>query len=230
MMHEKTLDDLLRPISQRLGHTEVPVEIKPLPSNLHPARLTDGLSQKELIELFAEEASKVRVRVYRATSNTLNATLTAIIPAESKVIRSADDRFEAFSLNEALAQHCQHLSVWQPDNASESIATAAHATYGITFADAAIAETGTILQVSRPDSGRSISLLPEEHIALVESSLVVPTLADCLSAYDEAVEKGHMPPSQLCFISGPSATADIELVRVEGVHGPMVVHYVIIDK
>jgi L-lactate dehydrogenase complex protein LldG len=73
--------------------------------------------------------------------------------------------------------------------------------------------------------GRSVSLLPLTHIAVVDAADIVGTMAD----YLRTVDKDALP-SQICFISGPSATADIELVRVEGVHGPMYVHYVILEN
>ncbi len=80
------------------------------------------------------------------------------------------------------------------------------------------------MQPTSPQCGSAVSLLPLVHIAVVDASTIVPTMLEAMQELD-AVEK---LPSQVCFISGPSATADIELVRVEGVHGPMYVHYVIV--
>ena len=104
------------------------------------------------------------------------------------------------------------------------------ARYGITFAKGGIAETGTIVQLCDESCGRAISLLPLVHIAIVNAADVKATMGDWLAELDEeGAPAGDNLPSQICFISGPSATADIELVRVEGVHGPMFVHYVIVE-
>jgi len=120
----------------------------------------------------------------------------------------------------------EKVTVWDPANEAECIDAAKQAAFGITYATVGIAETGTVLQPSSPKCGRSISLLPLAHIAVVDAATIVGTMADALKPYNE----GELPmPGQLCFISGPSATADIELVRVEGVHGPMYVHYIVVE-
>ena len=77
----------------------------------------------------------------------------------------------------------------------------------------AIAETGTIVLDGAERSGRrAISLVPDCHICVVDESQVVGTIAEALQLVD--------PFRALTLISGPSATSDIELTRIEGVHGP----------
>ena len=85
------------------------------------------------------------------------------------------------------------------------------------------------MQPITPQCGRSVSLLPLVHIAVVEASTVVPTMLDAMQDLEKrSGEHGKDLPSQVCLVSGPSVTSDIELVRVEGVHGPMFVHYVLV--
>ena len=91
----------------------------------------------------------------------------------------------------------------------------------ITSSEVAIAVTGTIiLNHSRTDQGRrAISLVPDTHICVVSAKNVVGTVV-------EAVRRLN-PLDHQTWISGPSATSDIELERVEGVHGPRNLHVVL---
>lgn len=224
----KTLDDLLKPISKQLGRENAPETVEPLEYTAHPVRPTDGLDQAALVDMFADEASKVRVSVHRCSYEDAAATISEIVGEEQGSVVLADDtRLAGWGIYTAL-QGVQSggLRVWDAAQAGLSIEAARTARYGVTVADAAIAETGTIVQEASEKCGRAISLLPLVHIALVEAKSVKATMADVTAGYDADDEA---LPSQLCFISGPSATADIELVRVEGVHGPMYVHYIVLE-
>jgi L-lactate dehydrogenase complex protein LldG len=87
----------------------------------------------------------------------------------------------------------------------------------ITGAAVAIAETGTIILDGGTACGRrAVSLLPDLHICVVREEDIVRDVPDGLSAVQNAVGAGR----PITLISGPSATSDIELERVEGVHGP----------
>jgi L-lactate utilization protein LutC len=100
---------------------------------------------------------------------------------------------------------------------------------GITEADYLIAETGSVVQLSRPDAPRSVSLLPPVHIVVAGRSHVLPDLFDLFAALGDADGQPPVPPSCLVLITGPSKTGDIELKLVTGVHGPGEVHVVLID-
>ena len=231
---KKTLDDLLKPISTQLGHAAVADKVELPEWTFRAVRYTDGLSHDELVDMFAAEAEKVKVKTYRCTPDGIADCIAGIVGAgvpdtgePCSVVCAKDERFEAAGLYEAIADQelVTKATVWDSALGQENVDAALVATYGVTYAEAGIAETGTVAQPTSPDCGRAVSLLPLVHIAVVDAATIKPTMLEVMQDY--AAEDAL--PSQICFISGPSATADIELVRVEGVHGPMYVHYVIVE-
>jgi L-lactate dehydrogenase complex protein LldG len=96
---------------------------------------------------------------------------------------------------------------------------------GITGAFCAIAETGTLMMLSGPDTFASASLLPETHIAVVPASRIVRSMEDAFAL--ARAEHGELPRATN-FISGPSRTGDIEQTIVLGAHGPYRVHVIVV--
>ncbi|MFI5086208.1 MAG: lactate utilization protein C [Actinomycetales bacterium] len=91
----------------------------------------------------------------------------------------------------------------------------------VTAAAVAVSETGTIMLDGSPSQGRrAISLVPDRHICLLRAGDIVEVLPEAVARLDATAPQ--------TWISGPSATSDIELERVEGVHGPRTLDVIIL--
>ena len=94
--------------------------------------------------------------------------------------------------------------------------------------DYALADTGTLVLLSREGRARSVSLLPSVHIALIRPEQVIEGLDDMFSLMRDGTDRDKVPSSAVTFITGPSRTADIELTLVVGVHGPQELHAILL--
>jgi L-lactate utilization protein LutC len=103
-------------------------------------------------------------------------------------------------------------------------ALCATADVGITSADYALADTGTLVMLASPAEARLISLLPPMHIAVVPKDRVLSGLDELLTILPRPAEQ----TSSMVLITGPSRTADIEQILVRGVHGPGEIHVVVV--
>ena len=128
----------------------------------------------------------------------------------------------------------QGVSTFLPDAESsdheQTAARLANCDVGLTAADYAIADTGTIVLSSDEQNALLVSLLPAVHIALVRSSQIAASLDEVISKIGEERIGRFDPSRSVTLITGPSRTSDIELVLSIGVHGPKELHVIIIDS
>ena len=160
-----------------------------------------------LLELFTDRLVDYKATVHKSTVDSLPATVATVLddllPEGGRVV--VPDGLP-FALAEGAATPV-------PDNPGMSAADLDACDAVLTGCTAAAAETGTIVLDGSAGQGRRAStLVPDRHIVVVRADQVVQTVPELLARLD--------PRRPLTFISGPSATSDIELQRVEGVHGP----------
>ena len=153
------------------------------------------------LHLFAERVADYRAEVRRVPAASVGETVAELAGAR------------------ALGIPTGLRAQWRPPSAVEDDALALaelDALDGVvTGCTVAIAETGTIVLSGCAEEGRrALTLVPDLHICVVEAEQVVETVPE---AFDRLGSHATRP---LTFVSGPSATSDIELRRVEGVHGP----------
>jgi L-lactate dehydrogenase complex protein LldG len=92
----------------------------------------------------------------------------------------------------------------------------------VTAAFCGVADSGTIVLHHSPQEGRRVlTLLPDWHLCILRASQVVETLPEYFARCPQ-------PPHLVTWISGPSATADIEMTRIKGVHGPRFLHVILV--
>jgi L-lactate dehydrogenase complex protein LldG len=174
-------------------------------------------SVEQTVELLAENLTDYRAIVHRCTAADLPATLAGMLAARGS---------KTVLVPAGLARE------WLVEADAEQVADRAESTPHeldridsvVTACAVAIAETGTIVLDGGPDQGRRrITLVPDHHICVVRvPDQVVSSVPQALVRLD--------PVRPLTWISGPSATSDIELDRVEGVHGPRTLEVVLVDS
>ncbi|PSU67932.1 LutC/YkgG family protein [Photobacterium phosphoreum] len=147
-----------------------------------------------------------------------------------ETIFTADNRLLDIVNPKDLAEKQHGVYIWDQSAGYEAnIAVAERAKVGVVFAEQALAESGTMVLYSQAAQGRAVSLLPEASVFIVPKSNIVPRLTQATALLHQKAQNGERIPSCVNFISGPSSTADIELIKVVGVHGPVFATYIIID-
>ena len=193
----------------------------------------------ELITRFTEEATAVRAKVYRV-SDKLKFVRQVVdklaeICAEDKGQEIALSATELFAeMNLATELEARGFSTFVPNETDheELVARLANCGVGVSAADYAIAETGTIVLSSDEPSALLVSLLPPVHIAVLRSSQIAASLDEIISKLStDRISRGDPggPSRSITLITGPSRTSDVELVLSIGVHGPKELHVIILD-
>ena len=222
-MNNEARQEILSSIRTHLA-ASVPFDARESPVD-YPVVLSAQPLATDLIELFKQNLEAVDGHCIIAHSKgEIADALTQIIRA----LQKTKLRAQRIAISDAPElERLMHMT----DLEIEELAIAPNASdifsfdVGITSAQAAIAETGTLVLDSTRERHRLVSLVPPVHIAIVEASTIYATLGETLST----LQNGQELSPAITFITGPSRTADIELTLTIGVHGPQEI-YVIINQ
>ena len=170
------------------------------PADVAVDRPAPAPATAEQVDLFAERVADYRATVVRCTTAELPDRLAEALAGFRRVLVPAD---LPAALRPDGAVLDEQLPVAELDAVDAVLTTAA----------LGVAETGTVVLDHGPGQGRrAATLVPDVHVCVVHAEQVVPDVPAAVARLD--------PTRPLTWVSGPSATSDIELDRVEGVHGP----------
>jgi len=172
---------------------------------------------EDVVGLFCERVADYRATVTRCTAAELPAALARTCAARGTARVAAAAGFGVPLNGVTVTNDDPSLSAVELDGYDAALTGCA----------LGIAETGSIVLDGGPASGRrALTLVADHHLCVVRADQVVTTIPDAIAALHGAARGGR----PITFISGPSATSDIELERVEGVHGPRQLDVFVIDR
>lgn len=159
----------------------------------------------DLLDLFTERVEDYRATVTRTAAADVEAVVADLLAGRSVIVPPE----LPWTVADAVVDTGQDAATLDRIDAV------------VTAARVGIAVTGTVVLDHTPDQGRrALSLVPDTHVCVVRADQVVETVPEAVARLD--------PARPTTWISGPSATSDIELSRVEGVHGPRNLHVVLV--
>lgn len=180
------------------------------------------LPQNEVADLFAERVGEYKATVKKVDENELKRVISESCQRESVSNLVVPDGFPKQILPQTFTplfdDPQQPLSHQELDASDGVITTCAYA----------VAQTGTIILNAAEGQGRrALTLVPDYHLCIIREDQIVELIPEGFAAVESSVKNEGKP---ITFISGPSATSDIELSRVEGVHGPRRLEVLIVMK
>jgi L-lactate dehydrogenase complex protein LldG len=211
-------DEVLRRIKSALQ--DVPTNERPDDVPVAREYRQAGASARdELIERFTDRLVDYKARVQRVTEGELRGAIAAACAARGvRRLAAPADLPEGWAPAGVELVRDEGLTNEQLD-AIDGV---------LTGCALGIAQTGTIVLDSGPAQGRrAITLLPDYHLCVVRAEQIVELVPEAIARLGPGVRAERRP---ITFISGPSATSDIELSRVEGVHGPRTLEVLIVDE
>ena len=137
------------------------------------------------------------------------------------LVRWDVEYLDELDLDEPLREAGVEVALWQDLPDLREIV--GRADIGLSTAEWAIAETGSLVLEHGPEQGRSVTLLPPSYVAILPADRVLRTVPEAIRKF-----AGGTLPANVCFHTGPSRSGDIEMSLVVGMHGPGDVHVILV--
>ncbi|MBM7051993.1 MULTISPECIES: LUD domain-containing protein [unclassified Rothia (in: high G+C Gram-positive bacteria)] len=206
--------EILKRIRTSLGDHPQPAE------PVRNYRKVSDKSEEEVLEMLIDRLVDYKANVYQETEETIAERVSELLGKSSRYVVPTGLKSEWLPKDTAA-----RTRLVDSGNAKKSGALGVRELDAVdavvTSSTVSCAETGTIFLTSNPDEGRrAITLVPDHHICVVPIDTVVELIP-------EAIKRTNFD-QPVTMISGPSATSDIELIRVEGVHGPRTLDVIIL--
>lgn len=183
-----------------------------------PSVARSSRAHARIVEQFAEFAAEYKANVVRADAASVPRVVGELLTRRrsGRVVVPTDLPFDIQADRRTVTR-----------DANFDAHTLAEFDAVVTLCAVAIAETGTVVLDHGVGQGRrALTLVPDHHVCVVRASQVVDRVPEAVERLEVSVLAGR----PLTWISGPSATSDIELSRVEGVHGPRVLDLVLVRE
>ena len=198
-------------------------------------RVLKDATKDDLVAVLQEQCKNIHTNIVLTNTADLPNALQTVVNdfGGRSVITWKDERFTQYGLTNLMTEQWDEegieLYTWDEKQPEENIRQAEQANIGITISEMTLAESGTAVLFSDKDKGRSVSFLPEKSIILIPKSTIVPRMTQAARWISEKVQNGEKVASCINFITGPSNSADIEMILVVGVHGPIKATYIVIE-
>lgn len=227
-------EEFLNKLAKRLGRPRKTEGVeRPKWSVTPQLKKYNDLSKEGLIEMLIKQAKEIGTEVRRTDKSNLVNELREVIRTfgGNKIITARDVRNDEYGLTAFFSMEKDfQVHVWDYTLGKENVHIAEKADIGITFSDITLAETATVTIFNNKNNGHSIAIMPKDFIAIIPVNTIVPRLTQAVSLIHNRIKNGEQVESCVSFITGPSNSADIEMVRVVGVHGPVRVTYILVDE
>lgn len=228
-------DSFLNTIAQQLGRLPKR-QVERTAWKYQPQKaVLQNASQDELVQVLQNQCQNIHTACVMTTTEQLPETLHSVVEQFGKgsVIAWKDERFAKYGLTQLMQEEWPKQEIafyeWNEGQAEENIKQAEQANIGITISEITLAESGTAVLFSDKNRGRSVSFLPNKSIILIPKSSIVPRMTQAAQKIHQKIANGEQVASCVNFITGPSNSADIEMVLIVGVHGPVKATYIIIE-
>ncbi|MCO4315291.1 LutC/YkgG family protein [Pectobacterium versatile] len=222
------LADIARQLGREVRHIPAPL---PKPASHYASTRLTELTIQQRCDAFIDVATNVMLaycEIVREADAAQAAQRLCDKYGHTPVIISDDRRLAELGITACLQRECQAI-VWDPHVGEMNLRLAEQAKVGVVYAEYGLTESGGVVLFSAPERGRAISLLPESSVFVLRKSTLLPRVAQLAQRLHHMAQAGERMPSCINIIGGPSSTADIELIKVVGVHGPINAAYLIIE-